>query len=75
MLSISGGRWYYDTAAKTVILPVGYGYKVLVKYNEGADDYTVQRILVRKANVTLRGEWPGVQCDNLGNVAYRASLF
>lgn len=75
MLAISGGRWLYSTNENKVILPVGHGYKVVVTYNEGSDDYTVERILVRKTKVTVKSCLTGIQCDNLGDVAYRASLF
>ena len=75
VLAISGGRWIYDSTESTVIFPVHHGYKVVVKYNEGSDDYTVQRILVRGTKVTVKGEVSGVYCDNLGDVAYRASCY
>lgn len=75
VLAISGGRWYYDNDAKSVILPVRYGYKVVVIYNEGSDDYTVQRIHVRGTKVTVKGEKHGIYNDNLGDIAYRASCY
>jgi hypothetical protein len=75
VLAISGGRWFYDSTENTVILPVHYGYKVVVKYNAGSDDYTVSRILVRGTKVTVKGERNGVYCEELGEVAYRASCY
>jgi len=75
VLAISGGRWFYDNTENTVILPVRYGYKVVVKYNEGSDDYTVQRIHVRGTKVTVKGEKSGIYNDNLGEIAYRASCY
>ena len=75
ILAISGGRVLYDDANSTLILPVRYGYKVVVKYNRGSDDYTVQRVLVRGTTVTVKGEKNGVYCEELGEVAYRASCY
>jgi hypothetical protein len=75
VLAISGGRWFYDNSECTVILPVRYGYKVVVKYNEGSDDYTVTRLHVRGTKVTDKGTKTGIYCDNLGEVAYRASCY
>lgn len=75
ILAISGGRLLYDDENCTAILPVRYGYKVVVKYNEGSDDYTVSRIHVRGTTVTNKGEVSGVYCDNLGDVAYAASCY
>jgi hypothetical protein len=75
VLAISGGRVLYDDANSTVILPVRYGYKVVVKYNAGSDDYTVTRTLVRGTTVTTKGEVSGVYCEQLGDTAYRASCY
>lgn len=75
VLAISGGRWYYDNAECTVILPVRYGYKVIVKYNEGSDDYTVKRVHVSGTKVTVKGEKSGVYWEELDEVAYRASCY
>jgi len=75
ILAISGGRVLYDDENSTLILPVRYGYKVVVKYNRGSDDYTVQRVFVRGTTVTVKGEKNGVYCEELGEVAYRASCY
>ena len=75
VLAISGGRWFYDNTENTVILPVRYGYKVVVKYNEGSTITPSQRILVRGTKVTVKGEKSGICNDNLGSVAYAASCF
>lgn len=78
--AISGGRVQHvdDT---TLDLPVGKGYHVEVRYDFGSDTYTVRRVFVRRARGAAeptrhaKGELSGVYCDELGEVAYRASCF
>ena len=69
--AISGGR--VQASENGVILPVGYGYKVAVEL-AGDDTYTVKRVYQKAA---LIKEWvvEGVYNDNVGEVAYQASLF
>jgi hypothetical protein len=72
ILAISGGRvMRRDTG---VTLPVGAGYSVTVDYDWG-DDYVVRRVFKRGAKVWIKGEQRGVYCDEVGEVAYRASCF
>ena len=86
VLAISGGRVYidgetYDAESKTtqqVDLPVGYGYRVRIQL--GWDDtYTVQRVIVKNTKngikETIKGSVEGVYCDQLGEIAYKASCF
>jgi hypothetical protein len=70
--AISGGRIIRrDTG---ITLPVGAGYSVTVDLDWG-DDYVVRRVFKRGAKVWIKGEQRGVYCDEVGEVAYRASCF
>ena len=76
--AISGGRVGVtkNNQGETVEieLPVGYGYRVSIKL--GWDDtYTVSRQFVRKGVVTDKGTIEGVYCDQVGEIAYKASCF
>lgn len=72
VLAISGGR--VQVRETGVTLPVRYGYRVTIDL--AADDtYTVRRVLVRGSKVTVKREWEGVYCDNVGEVAYTASCY
>jgi hypothetical protein len=86
VFAISGGRVYvdgetYDRASNTtqeVDLPVSYGYRVRIRL--GWDDtYTVERVIVKNTKsgikVTVKGSQEGVYCDEIGEVAYKASCF
>ena len=72
LMAISGFR---VTRRETgVTLPVGAGYSVTIDLDWG-DDYVVRRVFKRGAKVWIKGEQRGVYCDEIGEVAYRASSF
>ncbi|MGN6635682.1 MAG: hypothetical protein ACTHJ6_09515 [Oryzihumus sp.] len=71
-LAISGGRMFYNDHG--VILPVSNGYKVTVDLAND-DTYTVRRIRIQGVRAYLHGEVSGVYCEEVGEVAYRASCF
>jgi hypothetical protein len=78
VFAISGGRVGVtkNNQGETVEieLPVGYGYRVSITL--GWDDtYTVSRQFVRKGVVTDKGTIEGVYCDQVGEIAYKASCF
>ena len=78
IFAISGGRVNItkNNQGETVEieLPVGYGYRVSITL--GWDDtYTVSRQFVRKGVVTDKGTIEGVYCDQVGEIAYKASCF
>ncbi len=73
ILAISGGR-VIATEDGGVILPVGSGYKVTVDLMP-SDTYRVRRIFVRGGKTWIKGEQNDVYCDEVGEVAYRASSF
>jgi hypothetical protein len=78
ILAISGGRVIVvkNNAGETieVELKCGAGYRVSIAL--GWDDtYTVTRQYVRKGTVFNKGTVEGVYCDNIGEVAYKASCF
>jgi hypothetical protein len=73
-LAISGGRWE-TVDADTISLPVHYGYSVEIKLNRGQDLYEVRRIFRRGAKRWVKGEQLSVYCDEVGEVAYRASCY
>lgn len=70
--AISGGRVVASDNA--VIMPVSNGYYVVVSLDTD-DTYTVRRVFVRGGKATIKGEWPGIYCDMVGEVAYQASCF
>jgi hypothetical protein len=76
--AISGGRvdiWRNnDGDCLTMDLPVGYGYRVQI-YLDWDDTYTVIRQYKRKGVVTDKGSISGVYCDQVGEIAYKASCF
>jgi len=72
LLAISGGR--KEIFKSTVFLPVARGYWVAITLTT-ADDYTVNRILLRSGKVTVKETFEGVYAENIGEVAYRASCF
>ena len=57
-----------------VTLPVGSGYSVTVDLDWN-DTYVVRRVFKRGAKVWIKGEQRNVYCDEVGEVAYRASCF
>jgi hypothetical protein len=77
VMAISGLRvgrviaWHDgDPYIAGVVLPVFNGWAVHVVL--AADDtYTVRRVF--RGNV--RREWTGIYCENVGQVAYQASLY
>ena len=78
IFAISGGRVgvIVNDEGETVEiqLPVSNGYRVSIKL--GWDDtYTVSRQFVRKGTVSDKGTVEGVYCDQVGEIAYKASCF
>ena len=72
VLAISGGRVTpRDTG---VTLPVGAGYSVTIDL-DGNDTYVVRRVFKRGTKVWIKGEQQNVYCEEVGEVAYRASCF
>lgn len=71
-LAISGGR--YEVFNSTVFFPVSNGYRVAVTLT-GADDYTVNRIMLRAGKLTVKRTYHGVYAENIGDVAYHASIY
>jgi hypothetical protein len=57
-----------------VLLPVGSGYRVSVELDWN-DTYIVKRQYVRKGVVADKGVATNVYCDEVGEVAYKASCF
>ena len=74
ILSISGGPTSLNADGQ-LVLPVGRGYSVRVILDEGSDTYTVQRVYTRAGVVRVKGERTWVYCDEVGEVAYRASCY
>ena len=70
--AISGGRTY--TSDNAVVMPVSSGYHVVVSL-AGNDTYTVRRVFVRGGKASVKGEWEGIYCDEVGEVAYTASCY
>jgi len=76
--AISGGRvGQYRDARGTlcgVVLPVGHGYSVEIVL--AADDtYTVRRVFTRSGRRWIKAERSNVYCDEVSEVAYRASCY
>lgn len=69
LLAISGFR--VERHPDGVTLPVSNGYKVIVTLDAASDTYTVTRAF----NKRIMGQRPFVYCDEVGEVAYRASCF
>lgn len=72
ILAISGGR--IERRETGITLKVGAGYSVTVDL-DWDDTYVVRRVFKRGAKVWIKGEQRGVYCDEVGEVAYRASSF
>lgn len=72
VLAISGGRW--SPLPDGVELPVSQGYRVRVRLTP-SDDYTVERLMVRGGREFAKGTKERVYCDQVGEVAYRASCY
>jgi hypothetical protein len=72
IMAISGGRIIRrDTG---ITLPVGAGYSVEVDLDWN-DTYVVKRVFKRGAKRWVKGSQTDVYCDEIGEVAYRASCF
>src|SRR6266576_1309194 len=72
ILAISGGRVLVRESGLT--LPVSNGYSVEVDL--AADDtYVVRRVFTRAGKRWVKGERTNVYCDQVGELAYRASCF
>ena len=69
MAAISGGR--RDRHPDGVTLPVSNGYKVIVTLDRASDTYTV----TRGYRGRIMGQRSDVYCDEVSEVAYRASCF
>jgi hypothetical protein len=72
IFAISGGR--IEIHETGIVLPVGKGYYVFVDL-AGNDTYTVRRMFKRSGRFIEKGIVEGVYCDQIGEVAYRASCF
>lgn len=77
ILSISGGR--VQSLPDGIELPVSNGYRVRVHLTP-ADDYTVERVFIRKGKggvvrEFLHGSRDRVYADEVGEMAYRAGMF
>lgn len=72
VFAISGGRIGIRTTGVT--LPVSAGYSVTVDL-AGNDTYTVRRIFKRGQKIWIKGEVTDVYCEEVGEVAYRASCY
>lgn len=71
--AISGGR-AVRVGPSTIDLPVASGYRVQITL-EANDTYTVLRLFKRGGKMFVHGAVEGVYCDQVGEVAYRASCF
>jgi len=86
LFAISGGRVYIDgetydpiyKETQQVELPVGYGYRVRISLGWN-DEWIVQRVVVKNTKngikETIKGSVENVPCENVGEVAYKASCF
>ena len=78
ILAISGGRIVRGTDSD-LILPVRRNIDVRIQYNRGSDTYTVQRIRrivkgANRGNILIERNFDFVYAENVGEVAYKASL-
>jgi hypothetical protein len=78
VFAISGGRRGVmrdeDGEVTDLILPVAYGYRVRISLAAN-DTYTVRREFVRGGKIYEKGRQEDVYCDEVGEVAYRASCY
>ena len=74
VLGVSGGRWR-ELEPGVVELPVRYGYRVEVAYDEGRDTYTVRRRWVAGARQAMKGEITDVHAGELPQVVWLASCY
>jgi len=78
LFAVSGGRIkaYTDESQEVirVELPVAYGYSVRIEL-AWDDTYTVSRVFTRSGKTTVKGFVTGIYFDQVGEVAYQASLY
>jgi hypothetical protein len=78
VFAISGGRRGVmrdeNGEVTDLILPVAHGYRVRISLAAN-DTYTVRREFVRGGKVYEKGRQEDVYCDEIGEVAYRASCY
>lgn len=72
ILAISGGR--VGECKSGIELPVAKGYRVYVSL-AGNDTYTVRRVYKRGQRFLDKGVMMNVNCEEVGEVAYRASCY
>ena len=72
VLAISGGRFRQE--GDVLVLPVAHGYSVEVELDP-SDTYTVRRVFTRSGAPTVKAEVTDVYCDEVGEMAYRASCY
>lgn len=71
LLAITGGRFRIEGDA--LVLPVAHGYTVEIELV--ADLYDVRRVFTRAGKRFVHAERTRVYCDEIGDVAYRASCY
>jgi hypothetical protein len=71
LLAISGGR--VIVAPEGVLLPIANGYWVTIHLTS-ADTYIVRRAYHRAGKTTWKQEWEDVYAEQVGAIAYEASL-
>ena len=75
--AICGGKfaiWQPEGETVEADFWCGNGYRVRITL--GWDDtWTVQRIFVRKDQVSIKGEMKGVYADQVSDIAYKASCY
>jgi hypothetical protein len=74
ILGISGGRTHYSENTLALTLPVSNGYRVVIHLMSD-DTYRVQRTFTRGAKTWVKAERDEVYCDELSEIAYKASCF
>lgn len=72
VLSISGGRICHTETG--VLFPVAQGYWVTVHLSSD-DTYVVRRVFYRSKHGKVKSEWRNVYAEQVGEIAYRASLY
>ena len=74
VMAVSGGRWR-ELEPGVIELPVAYGYRVEVAYDQMRDTYTVRRRWISGARQAMKGEITDVHAGELGQVVYLASCY
>jgi hypothetical protein len=72
IFAISGGR--VGVRSTGITLPVSAGYSVTIDL-AGNDTYTVRRVFKRGMKTWIKGEITDVYCEELGEIAYKASCY